>query len=142
MFREGLLRARGQIAFILALVLSLGAIIWLESADDWGAGDDLLGSSGIDFLGYPEALRERIRADLATIDASESMAADRVRATLALANAVGLDEIERDEALDLADAILAGASEELPDPDLEAALISLAVALPEIYPRLETLIAD
>ena len=32
-FREGLLQARGQIVFILALTISTGVIIWLEALD-------------------------------------------------------------------------------------------------------------
>ena len=32
-FREGLLQARGQIVFILALAISTGVIIYLESLD-------------------------------------------------------------------------------------------------------------
>ncbi len=145
-FKEGLLQARGQIVFILALAVSTGAIIYLETLDTEdrirGRIEEALAGSRVAAASVPEPVAERARAALRR--AEEAFAADRrardAQATLltALSAAAHLGLVGPAEARSRADDVLAAIEAEPapPTPLLAAALSAAAAAFPPLHERI------
>ncbi len=144
-FREGLLQARGQIVFILALGISTGVIIYLEALDteDRIRGrvqEALVGSGGAAPTAAPVA--ERARAALRR--AEEAYAANRAapdaRAAMltSLSAAVQLGLMGSGEARPRAEEILAAieADRTPPSPLLASALSAASAAFPALQGRI------
>jgi hypothetical protein len=144
--REGLLQARGQIVFILALAVTTGVIIYLEALDTEdrirGRIEEALVGSRASAAPVPEPVAERARAALRR--AEEAFAADRLapdaRATLltALSAAVQLGLVGPAEARPRADEVLAAIESDgtPPPPQLAAALSAAAAAFPPLQERI------
>lgn len=146
-FREGLLQARGQIVFILALAVSTGVIVYLEALDTEdrirGRIQEALVGPGPAAVAGPVA--ERARAALRR--AEEAYTADRnapeARAALlaALSTAVQLRLVGAAEALPRAEEVVAAveADRTAPPPALVAALSAAAAAFPDLQARIARL---
>ena len=144
-FREGLLEARGQIVFILALAISTGVIIYLEALD---TEDRIRGRIQEALVGdrssvaAPGPVADRARAALRQAEAA--YAADRAapdaRAALltALAGAVQLGTLAAAEARPRAEEVLAAveADRSASPPGLAAALGVTAAVFPDLQERI------
>ncbi|UIJ70432.1 hypothetical protein [Aurantimonas sp. HBX-1] len=133
-FRDGFLRARGQIVFVLALGLSTGVIVWLERLDT-RRQDEVRqqATSGVVAPGVyasREILLAVRRAELAVQDAPDSLEATAalVTALSAASFASALDQsVVRQQVMPLLPLL------EAADTPLATSALSLAsVAFPEI----------
>lgn len=148
-FREGLLRARGQIAFLVALVCSTGVIIYLEMLDAEGRIRDQVTASLVtsgqdalspDLKGIAETTVDRARQDFA-IDpqATANRAAVLNGTVLGIAQGVGSaaqHRVDAEKVLDLLE------SEPREQTDAVAPALALqAAAIPAYEPRVSALLA-
>ena len=147
-FREGLLEARGQIVFILALTVSTAVIIYLEALDteDRIRGrieEALVGDRAA--VSAPAPIADRARAALRQAEEAfaANQAAPEARAALltALAGAVQLGTLAPGEARPRAQAVLAAveADRTAPPPGLAAALGVAAATFPDLQERIARL---
>jgi hypothetical protein len=147
-FGEGLLQARGQIVFILALAISTGVIIYLESLDT----DSRIRSRVEDSLarerggsGASQALRDRAGVTLRRAEeaysAAPNVAESRAALLVALAGAVELGALDRDEARSRAEGIVQALEREAGPvpPILASALTAAAAAFPSLQDRIARL---
>jgi hypothetical protein len=147
-FREGLLEARGQIVFILALTVSTAVIIYLEALDTEdrirGRIEEALVGGGA-AVSAPAPIADRARAALRRAEEAfaANPAAPESRAALltALAGAVQLGALGAGEARPRAQAVLAAVEADgaAPPPGLAAALGVAAAAFPDLQERIARL---
>jgi hypothetical protein len=148
-FREGLFRARGQIAFLVALVCSTGVIIYLEMFDaEVRIRDRVLASiavSGENALSpalkpSAEAAVAQASTDYARDPSSAANRAALLNATV-LATAQGLGS--RAERVRDAEQLLELLENEPPGEAwaVSPALTLLAAAIPDLQPRVSALLA-
>lgn len=143
-FRDGLLQARGQIVFILALTITTAIVIHLETLDT----GHRIRTSVEESLGrergsvVPQALRNRADAALRRAEAAYAGAPNAVenRAAVlaALAGAAQSGALDHEQARTRADAVLRSieADASPPAPVLAAALSAAAVAFPALQERI------
>jgi hypothetical protein len=144
-FREGLLKARGQITFIVALAISTGFIIYLEALDT----EDRIQSRVATELArqknapaVPPSVEAAVRTNLAR--AEEAYAADptnqALRAALltSLSSAVQLGIRQPDEGLAGARKVLEEIERQRGDqgPVVGSALGAAALAFPQLQERI------
>lgn len=151
-FGEGLLRARGQIAFLLALVCSTIAIIYLETLDVEGrirtqlTGE--LGASGRVSASRSDGLEQAARTALNTASEPDLTDPEPVAERAAALNAVvigisqgiGPAATHRQNADRVLTLIEDGDSHQI--RALAPALVLLAAAMPEFEPRVLALLAS
>ncbi|HEX2554973.1 MAG TPA: hypothetical protein VHL98_14835 [Microvirga sp.] len=145
-FREGLLEARGQIVFILALAISTGVIIYLEALDTEerirGRIDAALVGSRPAPAAVPEPVADRARAALRRAEEAYTAApaAPEARAALltALAGAVQLGVVAAGETRPRVETVLAAIESDraAPPTGLAAALGVVAAAFPDLQERI------
>jgi hypothetical protein len=147
-FRQGLLRARGQIAFLLALVCSTGAIIYLETLDAEGRiRDQVVASvavSGEDefatgLRAMTEAAILKARGDFARDPKAALNRAGVLNASiLAIAQRIGSASQHRLDAEEILE-MLEGEPPEQASA-IAPALTLLAAAIPDFQPRVSALL--
>lgn len=154
MFRDGLLKARGQIAFVLALAISTGVIIYLEALDTEqriqarveeeiarrGAGPRETAShlrqvSAETRRAVATALRQAEEAYAASPTAPEAVAA----LLTALSTAVQTGLLSHPDALPRAEGALSGlpAQAGTPPPVLAAAMSASLATFPSLQGRID-----
>lgn len=148
-FKQGLLRARGQIAFLVALACSTGVIIYLETLDAEGRIRDQVVASiaasgeqelAPDLEGAIRTAVDRAREEF-TRDpqAAASRAAVLNVTVLGIAQGIGSAAQQRLDAEEVLDLL-----ESEPPEQAEAvapALALLAAAVPDFLPRVSALLA-
>lgn len=151
-FGEGLLRARGQIAFLLALAGSTAAIIYLEALDTQGRIREQLvgelGASGrISAAGSPDltlaartAINTASEGDLIDQDSVAHRAAALNAAVVGISRGIGPATAHRQSADRVLSLIEDGDS--LQVRTLAPALVLLAAAMPEFEPRVLALLGN
>lgn len=147
-FREGLLKARGQITFIVALAISTGFIIYLEALDT----EDRIQSRVAAELARQKNLpavtptvEAAVRANLARAEeayaADPNDAAHRAALLTSLSSAVQLGIRRPDEGLAGAQKVLDGIERQRGDqgPIVGSALGAAALAFPSLQERIARL---
>lgn len=148
-FREGLLRARGQIAFLLALVGSTVAIIHLETVDaearireqlvgELGASGRILGAGSSELALAARTAIDAARDGLTNQDSVALRAATLNAAVVGISRGIGPAEAHRQEADQVLSLIENGDSQQI--RALAPALVLLAAAMPEFEPRVLALL--
>lgn len=148
-FRQGLLRARGQIAFLAALVCSTGVIIYLETLDAESRIREQVVAS-IAATGeseFPLSLRDTAEVALAKarrdFARAPNVAAHRAAllnaAVLGIAQGLGSASQHRSDS----EEVLALLDSEPPEQTkvIAPALTLLAAAIPEFEPKISALLA-
>jgi hypothetical protein len=148
-FRTGLLNARGQITFIMALALSTGIIIYLETLD---TEERIQGRVATELArqrnappGISPAIDARVRANLQKSE--EAYASDpnpdtnRAALLVSLASAVQLSILRPEEGLARAQRVLSDMERRKGEftPVLVSALGAAAVAFPSLQDRIASL---
>jgi hypothetical protein len=144
-FREGLLKARGQLAFVTALVLSTGFIIYLETLDTEARIQNRAAELARQANGAP-AVSEPLRAAVAATlrrarDAFErdpAAAANRAAILTSVASAVQLGVMASSEGLAQAQKVLDGLERNPGEqnPNLASALAAIAATFPSLQDRI------
>jgi hypothetical protein len=145
-FREGLLKARGQITFIAALTISTGIIIYLETLD---TEERIQGRVATELArqrnappSISPAIDARVKANLQRSEEiySTDPTAATARAALlaALASAVQLSILRPEDGLTRAQRVLADMESQTGEvtPVLVSALGAAAVAFPSLQDRI------
>ncbi|MBJ6127110.1 hypothetical protein [Microvirga splendida] len=148
-FRTGLLNARGQITFIIALAVSTGFIIYLETLDTEARIQGRVATELARQRNAPPvispAIDARVRANLQRseeIYAAEPDAATARAALLSsLASAVQLSILKPEDGLARAQRVIADMERQTGDipPVLMSALGNAAVAFPTLQDRIASL---
>jgi hypothetical protein len=145
-FKEGLLKARGQIAFIAALAVSTGVIVYLEALDT----EQRIQSRVAEHLSrqpaaptsVPPSVEAAIRASLRRSEeaytADPAAGANKAAMLVSLSTAAQLGLLNRDEGLARARTIVDGVGAQ-PDAVLSSAMAAAAVAFPALQERVSTL---
>lgn len=150
-FRDGLLRARGQIAFLVALVASTAVIIYLETLDAEGrirdqvvaslaVGGEIEAAPSADLEATVEAALGRAR-DAFALDPQPqaNRAAVLNAAVLGIARGIGSSaqhRLDAETVLNLLEGETPGEAQAV-----APALVLLAVAVPEYQPRVSALLS-
>ena len=148
-FRTGLLNARGQITFIIALALSTGFIIYLETLD---TEERIQGRVATELArqrnappGISPAIDARVRANLQKSEEAYASdpkpAANRAALLVSLASAVQLSILRPEEGLARAQRVLSDMERRKGEstPVLVSALGAAAVAFPSLQDRIASL---
>jgi hypothetical protein len=145
-FREGLLKARGQITFIAALTISTGIIIYLETLDTEERIQGRVATELARQRNAPASILPAIDAKVRTnlqraeeIYTAEPTAATARAALLAsLASAVQLSILRPEDGLTRAQRVLADMERQTGEvpPVLVSALGAAAVAFPTLQDRI------
>jgi hypothetical protein len=148
-FREGLLKARGQLTFIAALAISTGIIIYLEALDTEAhiqgrVATELSRQRNAPATVSP-AIEATVRANLQRSEEAYSgdpgSAANRAALLASLSSAVQLGILKSEDGLARAQRILADMERQRgePSPVVDAALGTAAVAFPSLQERIASL---
>ncbi len=149
-FREGLLKARGQITFIVALALSTGVIIYLEALDTEERIQSRVTAEVARQRNAPPVsppIEAAVRANLARAEqayaADPNNAAHRAALLTSLSSAVQLGIRRPDEGLAGAQKVLDGIESQRGDqnPVVGSALGVAALAFPSLQDRITRLSA-
>jgi hypothetical protein len=145
-FRTGLLNARGQITFIVALALSTGFIIYLETLD---TEERIQGRVATELArqrnappSISPAIDAKVRANLQKSEeayASDSnLAANRAALLVSLASAVQLSILRPEDGVTRVQRVLADMERQTGEitPVLVSALGAAAVAFPSLQDRI------
>ena len=145
-FREGLLKARGQITFIAALAISTGIIIYLETLD---TEERIQGRVAAELARQRHAppiispvIDARVRANLQRSEevysAEPNAAASRAALLVSLASAVQLSILKPEDGLTRVQRIIADMERQKGEvtPVLVSALGAAAVAFPSLQGRI------
>ncbi|MBM1170856.1 hypothetical protein [Microvirga arabica] len=148
-FREGLLKARGQITFIAALAISTGIIIYLETLDTEERIQGRVASELSRQRNAPPnispVVEARVRANLQRTEAIYSAepiaAASRAALLTSLASAVQLSILRPEDGLARAQRVIADMERQTGEvtPVLVSALGAAAVAFPILQERIASL---
>jgi hypothetical protein len=148
-FRTGLLNARGQITFIIALALSTGFIIYLETLDTEARIQGRVATELARQRNAPAYIAPSVEAAVrANLQRSEeayaldpSPAANRAALLVSLASAVQLGILNPEDGLSRAQRILSGMEGQKGEvtPVLVSALGAAAVAFPSLQDRIASL---
>jgi hypothetical protein len=141
MFGERLLRARSQIVFILALIVSLGIIVWIELSQTGDSALDARSDASLDSL-RQLADDAVANARSAINDDGEMDAASLAAGMLAIASAANLGALPESEAIELSHQIIGLLSPEAlaENQILRQAALTLASAVPSLYPEMRALL--
>jgi hypothetical protein len=144
-FRENLLKARGQITFIAALAISTGIIIYLETLD---TEERIQGRVAAELArqrhappNISPAVDARVRANLQRSEevysAEPNAAAPRAALLVSLASAVQLSILKPEDGLARVQRVLADMERQKGEvtPVLASALGAVAVAFPSLQDR-------
>lgn len=148
-FRTGLLNARGQITFIIALALSTGAIIYLETLDTEARIQGQVATELSRQRNAPASIEPRIdavaRKNLSRSEEAYNTdpngAANRAAMLVSLSTAVQLSIMRPEDGLSRVQRVLADIERqknEMP-PMLVSALGAAAVAFPSLQDRIASL---
>ncbi|WP_201862793.1 hypothetical protein [Microvirga soli] len=147
-FREGLLKARGQITFIAALTISTGIIIYLESLDTEERIQGRVSTELARQRNAPPSISPAVEARVkANLQRSEEMysaepnaAASRAALLTSLASAVQLSILRPEDGLTRAQRVIADMERQTGEvtPVLVSALGATAVAFPSLQDRIAT----
>ncbi|MBM6582142.1 hypothetical protein ILT44_18225 [Microvirga sp. BT689] len=145
-FREGLLKARGQITFIAALAISTGIIIYLETLD---TEERIQGRVAAELArqrnappSISPAIDARVRANLQRSEevysAEPDAAVSRAALLVSLASAVQLSILKPEDGLTRVQRIIADMERQKGEvtPVLVSALGAAAVAFPSLQGRI------
>lgn len=145
-FRTGLLNARGQITFIIALALSTGFIIYLETLD---TEERIQGRVATELARQRNAppsispvIHTRVRDNLQKSEeayaSNSSLAANRAALLVSLASAVQLSILRPEDGLTRAQRVMADMERQTGEvtPVLVSALGAAAVAFPSLQDRI------
>jgi hypothetical protein len=148
-FREGLLKARGQITFIAALTISTGIIIYLETLDTEERIQGRVATELARQRNAPPtisaAVDARVRANLQRSEeiysAEPTTAASRAALLTSLASAVQLSILRPEDGLTRAQRVIADMERQTSEvtPVLVSALGAAAVAFPTLQDRIASL---
>ncbi|KFG68598.1 hypothetical protein [Microvirga sp. BSC39] len=145
-FRTGLLNARGQITFIVALALSTGFIIYLETLDTEERVQGRVATELARQRNAPPsilpAIDARVRANLQKSEeayaSGSGLAANRAALLVSLASAVQLGILKPEDGLTRTQRVLADMERQTGEvtPVLVSALGAAAVAFPSLQDRI------
>lgn len=145
-FRTGLLNARGQITFIIALALSTGVIIYLETLDtetriQGQVATELARQRNAPATVEPRidaAVRENLNRSEEAYGADPNAAANRAAILVSLSSAVQLSILKPEDGLSRAQAVLSDIERQKNEltPVLVSALGATAVAFPSLQNRI------
>ncbi len=148
-FREGLLKARGQLTFIAALAISTGIIIYLETLDTEAhiqsrVASEIARRNGSAAEPAP-ALRGAVRSTLAQSEeayaADPSSATNRAALLISLSTAVRLGILKPEEGLSKAQKVVDEIAQRRGETNiaLSSALSAAAATFPSLQERVSTL---
>jgi hypothetical protein len=145
-FREGLLKARGQLTFIAALAISTGIIIYLEALD---TEERIQGRVATELSrqrnapasispSIEEAVRANLRKSEEAYASDPAAAANRAALLVSLASAVQLNILKPEDGFARVQRVVSDMEHQKGEtsPVLTAALGSAAVAFPSLQDRI------
>ena len=145
-FRTGLLNARGQITFIIALALSTGVIIYLETLDTEARIQGQVAAELARQRNAPASIEPRIDAVMRenlsrseeAFTADPDAAANRAALLVSLSSAVQLSILRPEDGLSRVEKVLSGMERQRNEttPVLVSALGATAVAFPSLQNRI------
>lgn len=148
-FREGLLKARGQLTFIAALAISTGIIIHLEALDTEAhiqgrVATELSRQRNAPATvapGVDAAVRTNLRRSEEAYAAQPGAPETRAALLAALSSAVQLGIVRPEDGLSRAQRVLADMERQRGEPSavVDAALGTVAVAFPTLQERVAAL---
>ncbi len=150
-FRAGLLKARGQITFIAALVISTGVIIYLEALDTEDRIQSRVaaelarqkGSSAPVSSSLEASVRTSLERAQAAYAADPAATANRAALLISMSSAVQLGILPQDEGRSGAERVLNDMERQRGEPSavLASALGAAAIAFPALQERIAGLSA-
>jgi hypothetical protein len=145
-FRDGLLKARGQLTFIAALAISTGIIIYLETLD---TEEHIQGRVATELARQRNAppsispavdalVRANLQRSTEAYGSDPAAAANRAALLMSLSSAVQLGILKPEDGLSRAERVLSDMERQRGEANavLDAALGAAAVAFPSLQDRL------